>query len=807
MTFYKEGESAKLSASSSVKIKRGIFGSMANADKDLVFKNTNAVGEIVDLGLSVKWASWNLGASSPEEYGDYFAWGEIEPKADYPWETYLWGNGTSITSITKYCPSSNTDYWDGTGSPDDKVLLNCEYDAAHVNWGGSWRMPTDEEWTELRDNCTWIWTDDYNGTGVAGRIVTSNKSGYSDKSIFLPAAGNKYDDIPYSAGSYGTYWSSSLNTEHPYSAWSMGFYPNIVYWYYDYRYGGQSVRPVFDDDEPNPEDIIQFADPVAKYACVEKFDTNHDGEVSYAEAAAVTSLDGLFTDWNTVTSFDELEYFTSVTTIGTAMQGLSNLSSVVIPRNVTSISELAFRNCSALSSVVFKTTALTTIGKYAFQSCSSLVSISLPSTIVSIGDYAFDGCFRLQSFSVPSGVKSLGSNCFQRCTALFCIELPSSLGVINNYAFDHCSSLQSIDLPGNLYKIGDYAFRACSSLVSVSIPNTVTSLGAGVFYECGILETVSLPDELTVIPAYTFYKCHKLHYSIPEGVTEIGDYAFYGILFETNRVSRLDIPSTVTKVGSGALMGPRAVVFNATAPVVIASNEFRDIARIYVPSGMVEMYKVRTNWSYYSDNIYPIDEYVESIRPDGTVDMGLSVFWTIQNIGASSPEEYGDYYAWGGTENVWGWNGYFDNPSGDGSTFIKYFNGEGGKTSLELEDDTAHILLGNGYRMPTQDELSSLVNLSSYWSTLNGVNGRVFVSSITGESLFLPAAGGYDRAGFQDRGSRGRYWSSTLSPKYSSSAWSVWFTSSGASMRSATNGTDYYDFRRCDGYTIRPVCD
>ena len=192
--------------------------------------------DYVDLGLpsGTKWATCNVGATKPEEYGDYFAWGETEPKTTYNWSTYKWCNGNDNTQ-TKYNTSSEY------GTVDNKTVLELADDAARANWGGAWRMPTDAEWTELRENCTWTWTSDYNGTGVAGRIVTSKTNG---NSIFLPAAGCFGGDGLYDAGYYGDYRSSSLYTDNPNDAWSVVFCSNYVDMYDCGRYYGQSVRPV-----------------------------------------------------------------------------------------------------------------------------------------------------------------------------------------------------------------------------------------------------------------------------------------------------------------------------------------------------------------------------------------------------------------------------------------------------------------------------------------------------------------------------------------------------------------------------------
>ena len=129
----------------------------------------------VDFGLSVKWATCNIGASSPEEYGDYFAWGETEPKDVYVWSTYKWCNGSQNT-LTKYC--TNKEY----GTVDNKITLELEDDAAHVNWGGEWRIPTKAELEELREKCTWM---PAKINGVSGREIT----GPNGNKLFLPYSG------------------------------------------------------------------------------------------------------------------------------------------------------------------------------------------------------------------------------------------------------------------------------------------------------------------------------------------------------------------------------------------------------------------------------------------------------------------------------------------------------------------------------------------------------------------------------------------------------------------------------------------
>ena len=160
---------------------------------------TFEIHEYIDLGLSVKWATCNIGANQPEDVGNYFAWGETEPKVNFNLENYKWYNKTSST-LTKYC--TNSEY----GIVDNKRKLDLNDDAAHVNWGGNWRMPTTSELNELINKCTWTGTD-------RGCIVTSKING---NSIYLPLAGERQYGSTWYSGSIGFYHSSELAYGYPY---------------------------------------------------------------------------------------------------------------------------------------------------------------------------------------------------------------------------------------------------------------------------------------------------------------------------------------------------------------------------------------------------------------------------------------------------------------------------------------------------------------------------------------------------------------------------------------------------------------
>ena len=191
--------------------------------------------EWVDLGLpsGTKWATCNVGATLPEEYGDYFSWGETEPKSDYNSSTYKWSTRIPPT-MTKYCTSS---YY---GTVDNKTTLELTDDAAYVNWGSSWRMPTKEEIDELQNTSYTTWTFTTKN-GVKGYNVVSKTNG---NSIFLPAAGYRDDSGLNVAGSYGQYWCSSLYTSNPNIAYELYFYSDIVIDNGNFRGYGLTVRPV-----------------------------------------------------------------------------------------------------------------------------------------------------------------------------------------------------------------------------------------------------------------------------------------------------------------------------------------------------------------------------------------------------------------------------------------------------------------------------------------------------------------------------------------------------------------------------------
>ena len=196
------------------------FVFIASENITLIAQFGMSVVVAVDLGLpsGLKWAKMNVGASSPEDYGDYYAWGETTAKSDYIRDSYQYHNGSSLINI-----GSN--------------ISGTQYDVARAQWGGNWRLPTEAECQELVDRCTWTWTT---YKGVRGYKVT----GPNGNSIFLPAAGCRVGTGTYDRGSDGSYWSGTFYEFDSDYAYGLNFDSGGHCVYEIYREYGYSVRPV-----------------------------------------------------------------------------------------------------------------------------------------------------------------------------------------------------------------------------------------------------------------------------------------------------------------------------------------------------------------------------------------------------------------------------------------------------------------------------------------------------------------------------------------------------------------------------------
>ena len=334
------------------------------------------------------------------------------------------------------------------------------------------------------------------------------------------------------------------------------------------------------DDTFDPTQYIEFEDQEVERICINNWDSDGDGFLSYNEAASVTSLGEVFKDNETITSFNELQYFTGLTSIGNyAFNNCSGLTSITIPNSVTSIGERAFYRCSGLTSIDIPNSVIS-IGKDAFQLCSGLTSVHItdlaawcnitfgdnlanplyyahhlflngaevtdlviPNSVTSIGNSAFQGCSGLTSVTIPNSVTSIGYNAFIECSGLESIVVENGNSTYDSR--DNCNAIietatntlisgcKNTIIPNSVTSIGSSAFSRCTGLTSVTIPNSVTSIGDVAFQQCYGLTSVTIPNSVTSIGNYAFNYCGGLtsiynHINHPTNVT-LGSNVFYGV--------------------------------------------------------------------------------------------------------------------------------------------------------------------------------------------------------------------------------------------------------------------------------------
>ena len=254
-----------------------------------------------------------------------------------------------------------------------------------------------------------------------------------------------------------------------------------------------------------------------------------------------------------------------VTNIGDmAFYNCTALTSVTIPNSVTTIGTQAFQDCRALTSVTIPN-SVTSIGDSAFYGCSSLTGVTIPDSVTSIGDYAFSSCTALTTFTVEAGNSSYSSGTdgvlFNKATTSLvqypggkqgAYVIPNSITSIGNYAFQACTGLTSVTIPNSVTTIGDWAFYNCTALTSVTIGSGVISIGNHAFDNCTALTSVTIPNSVTTIGDYAFCYCTTLtSVTIGSGVISIGNNAFYGCTTLTS----VTIPNSVTSIGDMAFLG------------------------------------------------------------------------------------------------------------------------------------------------------------------------------------------------------------------------------------------------------------
>lgn len=425
--------------------------------------NPISIGEAVDLGLpsGLLWSNMNIGATTPEGYGNYYAWGETDTKDTYTWDTYKYGNST--TNITKY------------NSTDGLTTLESTDDAAAVNWGGTWRMPTTEEYTELRENCTWTWTTK---NGVNGYEV----KGTNGNSIFLPAAGYRNNEDLSEVGFFGYCWSGLLYSAVPQSSFCFIFSQNNIFNRAQDRFFGYPIRPV---KSPQPNTEIYYTTTDGSTLTVDKsvvFSDDQGTQCSYDNSTVDSEYGKIkFSDDIVAIGYNP----NSDTTNNLFSNYKTKLKSIELPdsllyfgtSNVQNASNGPLADCTSLKSIKLSNN-LQFIGYGALNNCTSLQTITLPNTITTIKGWAFYNCTSLKSINFPEGLLYIGGN---------------NDYVMQSYAFNGCTSLTQIDLPHSLLGIGGNSFKGCTNISSINYNGTIeewSNVYKGSGWASGVATTV-----------------------------------------------------------------------------------------------------------------------------------------------------------------------------------------------------------------------------------------------------------------------------------------------------------------------------
>ena len=804
------------------------------------------VPEAVDLGLSVKWATFNIGAKVPEQSDFYFAWGETETKDEYSWETYKWGKKNN--DLSKYCTNN---YY---GTIDNKVTLRLEDDIAHLTWGGEWRIPSSKEWEELYKNCTWQWMV---VNGQAGYKVTSKIAGYTDKSIFIPAAGYRTGKSISSKGTLGYYLSSTLYTGDPYAAWRFTIRSTAIgYGGIEDRYCGLSVRPVLGDPTLTTPSVTSIlATQVTDHSALLGGKVTYDGNADITEFGIVYSTSKTPTIANNkiigqggmgwylinltglasstiyyarayainekgITYGSQVSFTTGIYQ-PTDTSGLENGHAYVdlgLPSGLLwatcnvgadmpeeyggyfAWGEVEQKQIYNWSTYKWCKGTSSTITKYTVD--SSRGTVDNKSTLDMEDDAArvnWGGSWRMPT---DAEWKELQNNC---------IWILTTENGVNGHRVTSKKNGNSIFLPATGYKsgktissldfIGYYQSRTLYVMyygtTQASAHRTTLINNPGQSRYIGMTIRPVLGKALIAKPTMNTSSIVNVtdhSAQINGGVTLDGgsNIVEYGVVYSTSK------NPTIT---NGLKVVSHDGIYSFTCQLAGLQTETIYYARTYATNSEQTAYGTELTFKTIPSTITPASGIENGY---GYVDMGLSVKWATCNIGSEAPETYGQYFAWGEVKekDEYSWNTYQWCNVID-TTLTKYcvsskYGIIDDIVTLEKEDDAASVNWGGKWRMPTDEEWTELRSECDWYRiTLNSINGFKVISKKNGNSIFLPAAGiKLDRT-LQNAGTVGCYSSSTLYVNLSLYAHCIYFN---------TIVSDNYN-GRYGGQVVRPVCE
>ena len=673
----------------------------------------------VDLGLpsGTRWATCNVGASTPTAYGNYYAWGETTTKSSYTEDNYTY--------------SSNP------------TTLPSSADAATANWGSGWRMPTYDEMYELQSNCTVTLTTQ---SGVNGRLFT----GPNGNSIFLPAAGYRYDSELNGAGSYGYYWSSSLrNTDY---AWELYFDSDRCVVIISYRYYGFTVRPVCVSTTTTTVPSVT----TSAATNITSTTVTLNGNVTSDGGATVTARGFVYgTSANNLTQ--SVQSGSGTGSFTKTLTGLSASTTYYYKAYATNSEGTAYgevmwftmeNNASLPTVVTNDATNVTSTG----ATLNGIVTNDGGATVTERGFIYGDGSIYEGSVVSYASLKSLVG-----CSTVQCGSGTGSFTAnITDYYEGSTVFYKAYATNSEGTAYGEVMWFTMEN--NASLPTVVTNDATNVTSTGATLNGNVTSDGGATVTERGFI------YGNMEFIVSASSLASLGGVF--------GIGCSTVQCGSG------------TGSFSANITDYDEGTTIYYKA-----YATNSTGTAYGE---VMSFTTEEVATTGTlnghewVDLGLpsGTRWATCNVGASTPTAYGNYYAWGETTTKTTYNRstytYSDNP-----------------TTLPSNRDAATANWGSGWRMPTSAEMQELFDYCTHtWTTQSGVNGRLFTGP-NGNSIFLPAAGYRYGSELLDAGSYGEYWSSSLCTDGPDNARLLVLYSGSYGMG------NYY---RYHGHSVRPVC-
>ncbi len=710
--------------------------------------------EWVDLGLpsGTLWATCNIGANKPEEHGDYFAWGETEVKEKYGWNTYKHCNGY-YTSMTKY-------------TPDDALAeLEPEDDAATINWSIGWQMPNAEQFDELINSnyTTTVWVTK---NGVDGRLITSKSNG---KSIFLPTTGYRSGTSTSSASSTGHYWSRTRpnDIDIRYGSYLYITSSTVTYKNNGSRYQGRPVRPV-----RIKETIHEYVDLGLPSGTL--WATCNIGANSPEEY-------GGFFAWGETQPKEDYSWATYKYCNGVVFDD-DDLNGSLIK----TLTKYCTSSDRGYNGFIDNKTTLEPIDDAAsinwgpgwetpniYQYEELINNSYTTTTLTTIND--------VNGLLITS--KSNGKSIFFPATGAYWDR--------THYWTENDKGIYlTRSLRVDAYEGSSYNPRGCYANCIFFFGPTETNIYGVVDRRTGqTIRPVCVKRNLLPIPVTNIMISH-MSLSLTVGETQKLTATIRpvnatnkGIVWSSSNtnVATVDQSGLVTTVAGGSC-----------------------IIKCIATDGSGVMAECQVHVSDATHGITGGHRWVDLGLPSGTL-------WATCNVGANSPEEYGDYFAWGETEpkEDYGWATYkycSNNNDHDDIIYItkycvqNYYGPVDNKTELEAEDDAATVKWGSDWQIPSteqQQELANNVYTTTKWTTQDGVNGILVTSEINGNSIFLPATGYYNGTDLLLEGSFGRFWSRSLYVNNLCVAFNMYVVSN--------NITAPWMSNRDSGLTIRPV--